>query len=333
MSFSLKPYYRNLTAVVLSFFTLSVSAQSLCDKLHSLKNKYYGFSPNGMTSAQIEVKSADLDKFWDLAKTDKPAAAECIRDMIMTENNDPYFCFDAATLLLSIDDKGRYINAVAEGVRKCRLKDLQLETYLKVVHFLGKKGIDISQFTERLMSEPNATVFLTQHVITLSAADASLFLYNEMGTQKAEESLLEILKNGNPTGRANAAIVLSQLSTPKGDSVLKVLMTNKQLPDSITIAIQKEWESVKTEFEKCNKGSMPREEVISRLKAYPGDIGSGDVEIAGNEELICSASKSLTSADAEVVRAARDRSTPGLSDEALYDYIVLSEILIYVRGK
>lgn len=333
MNLSLITYRRFFAAIILSFITLCASAQSICDKLHDLKKKYYGFSPTGMTSEQISAKSTDLDKFWDLAKTDKPAAAECIRDMIMTENNDPYFCFDAATLLLSIDDKGLYIDAVAEGVRKCRLKDLQLETYLKVVHYLGKKGIDIRQFTERLISEPGATVFLTQHVITLSAADASLFLYNEMGTQKAEESLLGVLKNGNPTGRVNAAIVLSELSTPKGDSALKVLMTNKQLPDSITIAIQKEWEGVKTEFEKCNKGNLAREEVINRLKAYPGEIGSADEEVAGNEELICSAIKSLTSVDAEVVRAARDRSTPGLSDEALYDYMALTAVLIYVRGK
>ncbi|MGN6181965.1 MAG: hypothetical protein ACTHNW_22480 [Mucilaginibacter sp.] len=323
---------RPFTALILLFAVTPCSAQTICNKLHDMKQTYYGFSPHTLSTKQIDAKSAELDKFWNLAKTDKPVAAACLKDMILAEHNDPYFCFDAASLLLSIDEKGQYFDAVSEGMKKCDLNDLQLETYLKMAFYLGTKGQDISKLSEKLISEPNAKVFLTEHVITLNAADASLFLYNKMGTQNAETNLIHTLQNGNTTGRNNAALVLSLLSTAKGDSVLNVAITKKQLPDSIINNIKKEHELIKDQLTKCD-GSMSREEVLSGLKAYPGEPNQRYSEIAGDQSLVCSAFKSLKASDADVIRAARDRSTPGLSDEALYDYIVLSEILIYVRGK
>lgn len=319
---------------VVSIFLINAvlcSAQSVCEKLHLLKQQYYGFTPLALTSKQIDAKSADLDKFWSFAENNKTEAITCLKQMILAENKDTYFCFDASDLLLHLDDKFQSLDVVAAGLQKSNLKELQLEEYLHVCFVLGKKGTDISALTEKLISEPHATVFLTEHVITLSSVEASLFLYNTMGTEKAEISLFETLKNGNPTARSNAAMVLNTISTAKGDSLLNLLIKNRELPDSVEKAILKN----KKEFAKkltC-KGSINRDEILARLKNYPAAPGETDEEVAGNEEFICSACKALTPGDAEAVRAARDRSTPGLSDESLYDYFALTGILMAIQNK
>jgi hypothetical protein len=208
------------------------SAQSTCEKLTKMKAECYGFKPTLLTEKQQKAKSAQLDRFWELAKKDTEGALPCLRDMILAENNDPYFCFDAATLIMTLDKKEAYLDVVLQAVNKAELTELQLEPYLQVCFFLGKKGKDIVHATEKLISTPKAHVFLTVHVIDLSAIDASLFLYNTMSTQDAESSLINTITNGNATGRHNAAVILNILSTDRGDSLLNKLMAENKLPDS-----------------------------------------------------------------------------------------------------
>jgi hypothetical protein len=189
--------------IVLFLLTSSVacSAQTLCEKLAKLKTAYYGFKPNSLDAKQTEAKSADLDKFWNRAKTDPDAALPCLRDMIMAENNDPYFCFDAASLILSLDKKEEYLDVVLAAAKKADLNQIQGEAYLNVAFFLGHKGKDISPLAEKLLSTPGAHVYLTIHVIDLNAIDASIFLYNLMNIKSAEDNLFNIIANGNPTGK------------------------------------------------------------------------------------------------------------------------------------
>jgi hypothetical protein len=223
---------RPIIIILIILSSLNCQAQSFCEKLAKLKQQFYGFSPTKLTTEQQKSKSADLDKFWNLAKTDPEAALPCLKEMIMNENNDPYFCFDASTLILELDKKERYLDVVLAGVNKSDLKGLQLETYLQVCFFLANKGKDIGAAAEKLISMPGAHVYLTIHVIDLSAIDASIFLYNTLPLEKAEDALISVINNGNSTGKHNAAVVLNILSTKKGDDFLNGLIAENKLADS-----------------------------------------------------------------------------------------------------
>jgi hypothetical protein len=314
--------HRKLIFILAVLFSINCSAQSICDSLKHLKQKYYGFKPFGYTEEQLKTKSAQLDKFWDLAMSHKDEAGPCLKDMVLAENNDSYFCFDAASLLVKIDED-KYLDAALEGVKKSDLKDLQLEPYLDMVYFLGRKGKDISSLTEKLISYPNAQVPLTMHAIILSAPEASLFLYNTMGVPKAEQCLISSLSKGNPTARQNAAVVLTILSTTKGDSVINAMIANKQLADSTIQFVQK----IRTVDMKSDcEGTLSRDELLNKLKSDMPDF-------TGSEAIACSAFKNLKTEDADLVRAARERVITGLSDESLERYVAATRILIAVRYK
>ncbi|MBD1365336.1 hypothetical protein IDJ77_16080 [Mucilaginibacter sp. ZT4R22] len=269
---------RRLSVIAL-FIIISFNsrAQSLCEKLANLKTQCYGFIPTSLTTKQQEAKSAELDKFWNLAKTDPNKALPCLKEMILNENNDPYFCFDASTLILSLDRKQQYLDVVLAGVNKTDLKQLQLETYLQVCFSLAKNGKDITAATEKLISTPGAHVYLTIHVIDLSAIDASLFLYNTMTTESAERCLINIITNGNPTGRHNAAVVLNILSTARGDSLLNKLIDENKLADSTKAFVLKDRKEFisqgKTELTATNEEAIRKE----RQESMPGlsDEGLG----------------------------------------------------------
>src|ERR1700747_3769780 len=125
--------HRKLIFTLTVLFSINCSAQSICDSLKHLKQKYYGFKPFGYTDEQLQARSAQLDKFWSLAMSYKEEAGPCLKEMILAEDHDPYFCFDAASLLLKMDE-GKYLDAVLEGVKKSDLKDLQLEPYLNICY-------------------------------------------------------------------------------------------------------------------------------------------------------------------------------------------------------
>ena len=59
---------RTILFILCVFTFYTSSAQSLCEKLTQLKAKLYGFKPTALDSAQKNVKSAQLDTFWDLEK-------------------------------------------------------------------------------------------------------------------------------------------------------------------------------------------------------------------------------------------------------------------------
>ncbi len=315
---------RLITIIVLAISTLSCSAQSVCEKLEQLKKLYYGFKPSLLKPEQRNAKSADLDKFWDYAKSNKTEAVPCLINMIKTEQTDTYFCFDASSLLLTLDKEQQHLDAVLEGVKKSDIIDLNLEGYLQISFFLGSQGKDISSLAEKLISYPNAKIPLTIHAITLNAIEAASFLYNKMDPSLAEQSLSTVIMTGNSVAKHNAAILLTLNATAKGDSLLNRLIANKNLADS-TIKIVQNTKMSFTVTSPCD-GSLGRTEILEHLKSSPtGEISS--------KEMMCSAVKVLLPEDIEVLREARRKSTPGLSDEGLERYFALTIVIITLRNQ
>ncbi len=218
---------RILLILILFFYSAINYGQATCDSLILLKKKVYGFKPANLSDSLKNLKSQELDLFWDCAKRNPAEATECLNTLILKEEQDSYFCFDASSLLLSIDKKQLYTSTVIKGINKCALEDIQLSAYLNICFYLGKKGQDITALTNKLISIPNASVYLANHFITLNAIDASLFLYNTMSDATAENALFGAIKNGNATARHNGTVVLTLLATERGDSLIQTLIDNK----------------------------------------------------------------------------------------------------------
>jgi len=320
---------RNIFTIFLLLISGSAFSQMTCDSLILLKNKVYGFKPSQLTDSLKNGKNNDLDLFWNTAHNNPKAAAPCLQTMIENENKDQYFCYDASMLLLQLDTTGKYHQTVIDGLKKCDLEELQLEPYLQICFYLGKKGFDVSDLAVKLISAPNASVYLTEHVITLSAIDASIFLFNSMPTETAEKVLTTAILNGNSTAKHNASVLLNLLSTDSGDSLLNALMEKKQLADSTIQFIRKDRKT----FIIKPKGSASRAKILESLNDAPYNMEKEFFGFAGTDDLIGSACKQLTKQDIDKIRKARANSTPGLSDEALHEYFALTTILMTVRDK
>jgi len=315
---------------ILWLFACSISfSQTTCDSLVLLKKQLYGFKPSELSDSLKDIKAGELNLFWNTAHNNPANGAQCVEAMIKNETKDSYFCFDAASLLVRLDTSERYLPTVIEGLKKCNPEDLQLASYLEICFYLAYKKQDVSELATRLISIPNAQVFLSEHFITLDAIESGIFLFNTMPEAKAEHVLSSAILNGNSTARHNAAVILNLLSTDRGDSLLNDFIQKKQLADSTIELIN----SDKKNFTLDAKGTESRAKVLEALNDAPYNIDKNFFGFAGNDNLIGSACKVLTIKDLDRVREARLKSTPGLSDEALHEYFTLTGIIITVRSK
>lgn len=312
--------------LLVSHLTLS---QTTCDSLVLLKKKVYGFKPSDLTDTLKSLKNNDLDLFWNTARHNPNEASQCLKTLIENETTDSYFCFDASSLLLRLDTTATYIPTVIKGLKKCDPSDLQLESYLKICFYLNYKKQDVSELATKLISVPDANIFLSDHFLTLSAIDASLFLFNNMPTETAEASLISAITNGNPTAKHNAAVVLNLMATDSGDQFLNALIEKKELDHSTIEFIMKDRKA----FVIKPKGSESREKILEYLNDVPYNFEKEFFGFSGNEKLIASACKQLNKQDLDKIRSARQKTTPGLSDEALHEYFALTTILMTVRDK
>jgi hypothetical protein len=312
--------------ILISYTSFS---QTTCDSLNLTKKKVYGFKPSQISDSLQQLKSDEMDVFWKIARNNSTDAAPCLQSLIENEHADSYFCFDASSLLLRLDTTGKYWPTVISGLKKCDLEDLQLSSYLEICFYLGYKKQDIGELAKNLISVPNAKIFLSNHFLTLNAIYASIFLFNMMPVSTAEKVLSGTIRNGNPTAKHNAAVVLNILATDKGDSLINSLIAGKQLPDSTIKFIQND----RKNFILKPKGFVSRSRILEALEDAPYNFEKKFYGFAGNEKLTRSACKKLGKKDVEKIRTARRKSTPGLSDEALEEYFTLTSILMTVRDK
>lgn len=330
MLYTIKKIFMKNRFLVIFLLISSVSiSQTTCDSLILLKNKVYGFKPSDLTDTLKSLKNNDLDLFWKTARNNPNEAAVCLKALIEKETSDSYFCFDASSLLIRLDSTDTYLPTIIKGLEKCELNDLQLSPYLEICFYLNYKKQDVTKLVTKLISVPNAKVFLANHFITLSAIDASIFLFNNMPIETAEKCLISAIENGNPTAKHNAAALLNLMATDTGDQFIDALIEKKQLEESTIQFIRKDRKT----FIVKPKGSESRSKILEFLNDVPYNFEKEFFGFSGNEKLIGSACKQLNKPDIEIIRSARQKTTPGLSDEALHEYFALTAILMTVRDK
>ena len=107
-----------LITILLFTTTYNSSAQSTCDSLKMMKESIYGFEPSALSDSLKEIKSEELDRFWEMAKNNPIESSKCLQVLIEEETKDSFFCFDASSLLLRLDTTNKYLPTVVSGLKK-----------------------------------------------------------------------------------------------------------------------------------------------------------------------------------------------------------------------
>jgi hypothetical protein len=302
---------------------------SACAELHKKKATIYGFRPSEISKEERKDKSARMDEFWKSVKAHGQPGLECLRQLITTEQQDGFFVFDAASLLISLDQSPASLEVARIGISKTNLKDVDSSGYIRNTLFLFHKGLDITPLVEHYMTAPEVKGFVPQHAMKLDRETGAFFLYGSMSSASADQSLIRMLNSKEPSTRSAAAVLLSLNLTKESFKALKTV-NRTSLPEPTRQAVESAMKYQR--IEKSGSAKKSRAEVMHTLSRIP-KYGEDFYGVAGDEEFAESAIAFLQEEDLPALREARRKSIYGLSDEALGEYFALSRVLLGVINR
>ena len=309
--------------------SVSAAMDSACAELQKDKSPIYGFHPSQVSEKEREAKSAQMDRFWKLVKSQGQPGIDCLKQLIVAEQQDGFFVFDAASLLVSLDQSPASLEVALTGTSKTDLKDVDSSAYIRMTMFLFHKGLEITPLVEHYMTAPEVKGFVPQHAMTLDRETGALFMYGSMPISSADQSLIKML-NSNQSATRSAAAALLSLSLTEGSFKAIKAVDRTSLSESIRKSVEGSLKHQRIEDAGPTKKS--RAEVLQPLNRIP-NFGGDFWGVAGDKESTQSAIALLQEEDLPVLREARRKSIYGLSDEALHEYFALSRILLCVINR
>jgi hypothetical protein len=308
----------------------SAAMESVCAQLQKQKSDIYGFHPGQISHKEQDAKSSQMDRFWESVKSQGPQGIDCLQQLIVAEQQDGYFAFDAASLLLSLDTSTRSLEVASSGIVKVDLKDVDSSSYIRATLFLLHKGIDITSLVEHYMTAPEVEGFVPQHAMKLDRETGAVFMYGSMPSSLADQSLIRML-NSNESATRNAAVALLSMSLTKDSLTALKAIDRTALPESIRKSVEGGLKCSRI-IEDTGPTKQSRAEVLKTLNCIP-NFGGDLWGVAGDKEFAQSAIALLQEEDLPVLREARRKSIYGLSDEALHEYYALSLVLLCVINR
>ena len=148
----------------------------LAADLHEQVTATYGFRPRDLDEAQLDAKSAELDRFWQTVKDLGAPGLEQLRAELRREDASPFFSYDGAKLLLSLSQEPADLKLAVSSIARTELRDVQPGDYFYTLHDLSIKGQDTTAAAFRIFTDPEFQVIVPQHALTLNATSALMYI-------------------------------------------------------------------------------------------------------------------------------------------------------------
>jgi hypothetical protein len=303
----------------------SWAQQPTCSDIETAKKEIYGFRPSELSKEQQQQKSSEMDRFWELVESRGQSGANCLREILLAEKEDPYFAFDASALLYRLDQSEPSLAVIVQGLARTNLKEVDTLAYIRFLLRLSQQGVDIGPPVEKYLTYPDVEVYVSEHGgMKLNRDMAAVILYGSMLPDLADSYLIAALQANEPYARSTAALILAFQLTQEGLEALNSFQERETFAPEIKEEIERSLK--RAPVATPGKINLSREQVLARLRQIP-NYGDDSWGVAGNDELEASAIATLQEEDLPLLRAARRRSITGVSDEALYEYFALTRIL------
>jgi hypothetical protein len=295
-----------------------------CGGFESLYQATYNFRPSRLTGAQSNQKSAQLERFWVEVKAQGRDGVLCLQSLVRRHPEDPYFQYDGATLLYSMDRGAVSLDLIASALQLTDVDEIPLAQFVEFCVQLSASFIDISQMATMFAGGSRVDGRLAEEHSPLNRLTGSLLLYGSMIPSFADRALTRTLQSPNPIARSTAMQVMAFLRTEENLRQLDSLYHTYALPDSVARVA-----SAMNRFNILSSsagGFESRESIRSALRKIPGrDRAASGVSV--DEGFIADAINLLLPDDLSLVRDARRRSVTGANETSLNDFYALTNII------
>jgi hypothetical protein len=300
-----------------------------------MQQRVYGFQPLSLSDPQREAKQTELQQFWLDAKAFGPAAVPCLQTMLANDKQDPFFLFDGASLLFSLDKSPATLSAVSTALLGTDLKEIRAADYIGFLLRLSRRDVDIGPLAEKYMKSPLPAP-AGQTAGEQDRVSAALLLYGSMKPEIAEKYLELLAQQSDLDSRPAAVFALALTMTEASFRAIRGgIRFNGLSPDNQEVVrgiLQHEPAPA------AGHTPLSRDQVLGRLAAIiRGDFDHFDPDnppfVSDDDAFQVSAGAQLLPADLPVLAEARRRSIRNVSDDSVNEYIALTRIYLEVINR
>jgi hypothetical protein len=293
-----------------------------CETLAKLEASTYNFRPSQVTKQQRTTKSNEMDTFWERAK----GSPDCVAELLRKEKDGSFFLFDGAALLMEEAPSKENAQLAADSILRSNFEDIDVAGFISMYLRLNRTGADVGRLAQAFLKQQKVQGYVPQHSLTIDRTVAAMFLFGSLSAEQNDRYLLPLISDLNQEVRESAIYMATASMTQASFQALATLDRSK-LPKELNGAIDSVLLPRRT-----GAGGTPkytREQILAKLRKFP-EMDSSDFEEGEAKEIDRSLVLTLQKEDVPLLREARARSFAGLSDESLYRYKDMTNLLISV---
>jgi hypothetical protein len=307
---------RAITFVISLSMLSTISFGQDCTLMEKQKGEIYDFHPAKVTAKESERRASLMDEFWNRAKKDNASA--CLVKLLADAKEGEFFLFDGAALLLEVEPTKAAAEVATGAIVRSDISDVDVPGYISLTLRLNALGADTGPLAVKLITAPEVSGFVPMHALKIDRNVAAMFLFGSLGEEQNDRYLLPLIDDKNPEVRKTAIYLTTASMTPTSFAALRKI-PREQLPKELAPAVDSVL--LKRADEVKGPAKFTREQVLATLSKFPE-------EPSATGEVWKSAVLTLLAEDITAVRAARSRSFRSLSDESLYRFYDMTNLLI-----
>jgi hypothetical protein len=304
-----------------------------CAELKAAIDKTYGFKPSRLTAEEINAKSDELDKVWEIVDADPAKMLPCLKTEIENRKEDTFFRFNASNLLLKHDKSPEARQLVIKAYTTVDLADLNQQYWLPLMAQFGFEGMNVSGPAQTWLRYPEAGYYLPQHgTRRVDKAVGALALFGSMEESKATPALAKLAANEDADHRNIVTWLLVNQATEDSDAAAREL--SSKLPQPLAEKLLKDIDNPKKVVPRSGTQKISREAFIEALNEFVNERpqkwqtltsqvpdGERDLVVAMNEE------------DLPLIRLVRRRYAANASPHSPEWYEAMTEVINTIRAK
>jgi hypothetical protein len=211
-----------LTALIVASFPAPFALGADADGAvtQKLKQSYHTEPHDLKGNTAFEKYNAEIMALWADAEARKSDYISALKSLLSGKDMIPYFYFDGAMLLLSLEDSADNRKLAASAIPKTDPRDVPGENYVNELINLGNHSTDTSRAVVRILDVDDFRAIYPQHALTLGQEWSFITAAMPLEPALVEAAIRERMKK--PLGdnaRASITLWAWQAATPETDKL------------------------------------------------------------------------------------------------------------------
>lgn len=201
------------------------------DTFHTRVIALYSFHPHDLNEQQMEAKSGDLDKFWDMIKAEPHRYLPLLRRELNNPSNPSFFFYDGSRLLMTVSKDHADEQLALDSLPKVDFKDIDRSDYLIAVHWLAAQGLDTRNAAFRILDDPGFKAFIPQHALTLGQNYSLIYMLFPLNESTFTDDLIRQLATANEAvSQKTLLLALRYVVLARADTAIRTFAEDASRP-------------------------------------------------------------------------------------------------------